>query len=123
MIGRIANRTVNRSTRDTFLDHLARRMGRQTEADIALNYSADVVLLTSDGTRYGHEGVRHCAARLEELLPHASLEYTRQVVSGEVAFLEWKARSAERRIEDGVDTLVIRRGRIVAQTIHYTVIA
>lgn len=119
----IANRTVNRSTRDTFLDHLARRMGRQTEADIELNYSDDVVLLTSDGLHYGREGVRHCAARLEELLPHARLEYTRQIVSGEVAFLEWKARSAERRIEDGVDTLVIRRGRIVAQTIHYTVIA
>jgi hypothetical protein len=66
--------------------------------------------------------VRHCAARLEALVPHARLEYTRQVVCGEVAFLEWKARSGDRRIEDGVDTLVIRRGRIVAQTIHYTVI-
>lgn len=79
-MSRIANRTVNRSTRDTFLDHLARGMGRQTEADIELNYSRDVVLLTSDGLHYGHAGVRHCAA-------------------------------------------VIRRGRIVAQTIHYTVIA
>lgn len=117
----IAGRALNRSTRDIFLDHLARRMGRQIEADIELNYSPDVVLLTSDGAHYGHEGVRHCAATLEKLLPHALLEYTRQLVSGDVAFLEWRASSGGRRIDDGADTLLIRRGRIVAQTIHYTV--
>lgn len=120
-MNRVANRSLNRSTRDTFLDHLARRMGKQTEVDIELNYSPDVVLLTSDGIHYGHEGVRHCAEMLERLVPHAALEYTRQLVSGEVAFLEWRARSGSRRIDDGVDTLVIRHGRIVAQTIRYSV--
>jgi hypothetical protein len=38
-----------------------------------------------------------------------------------VCFLEWTARSDEAKIEDGADSFCIRDGRIVAQTIHYTV--
>jgi hypothetical protein len=38
-----------------------------------------------------------------------------------VAFLEWTATCATARVRDGADSFWIRGGRIVAQTIHYTV--
>lgn len=40
---------------------------------------------------------------------------------GEVGFLEWTAEADGGRVDDGADSYVIRNGRIVAQTIHYTV--
>jgi hypothetical protein len=42
-------------------------------------------------------------------------------VDGEIAFLEWSGRCATARVEDGADSSWVRGGRIVAQTIHYTV--
>ncbi len=38
-----------------------------------------------------------------------------------MAFLEWTPRSDSAKLEDGADFFCIRDGRIVAQTIHYTV--
>jgi hypothetical protein len=104
---RIANRQLNRSTRDTLTDHLARRLGRQLDIDIELNYSPDVVLLTHRGVFYGHEGAR----QVESSLP-ARLRYRRQLVSGGVAFLEWDGY-------DGAETFVVREGRIVVQTLRF----
>jgi len=44
------------------------------------------------------------------------------LVEGELGFLEWSARGSGAEVEDGADSYLIRDGRIVAQTIHYTVI-
>ena len=38
-----------------------------------------------------------------------------------VALLEWTYEDAEVRVRDGVDTYLLEDGKIVAQTIHYTV--
>lgn len=46
-------------------------------------------------------------------------EYLAQHVEGEYAFLLWRAKSGHARIEHGVDSFVIRGGRIVMQTVHY----
>ena len=54
-------------------------------------------------------------------MPGATFEYTTQLVEGEVAFLEWTARSESVRVADGADSFFIRDGLVVAQTIHYTV--
>jgi hypothetical protein len=42
-------------------------------------------------------------------------------VVGELAFLKWTARCPRAEVGDGADSFWIRDGRIVAQTIHYTV--
>jgi hypothetical protein len=39
-----------------------------------------------------------------------------------MAFLEWSATSEQARVEDGADSFLIRHGRILMMTIHYTVI-
>ena len=38
-----------------------------------------------------------------------------------MAFLEWEYEDSTTRIRDGVDSYLIEDGKIVAQTIHYTV--
>ncbi len=112
----------SRSARDVFEDHL--REGRQgsVEEDLTRNYAQDVVLLTGRGVCRGHDGVRELNRLLQEELPSATYEYRTQLVEGEVAFLEWEARSENARVRDGADSYLIRDGRIIAQTIHYTVV-
>jgi SnoaL-like domain len=112
-----------RSTRDVLEDHLRlrRRGAGKVEEDITRNYAEDVVLLTGFGVFRGHDGVRRSAQILHEQLPCARYQYLTRLVDGEMAFLEWAARCPTARVEDGADSYLIRDGRIVAQTIHYTV--
>jgi hypothetical protein len=91
------------------------------EEDIARNYAEDVVLLTAQGADRGLEGVRRSVRLLLARLPCLVYEYRTQLVEGEVAFLDWAARCPTACVEDGADSFLIRGGRIVAQTIHYTV--
>ena len=71
---------------------------------------------------HGHEGVRQLACMLgEELHEHHSFEYTYRAVEGRMAFLEWAYEDDNVRVRDGADSYLIEKGKIVAQTIHYTV--
>lgn len=110
-----------RTTNEVLDDHLVRRLKGELEEDIARNYSHEVVLLTSDGVFRGHAGVRACARLLEQQLPRAEVAYRRCLIDGEVAYLEWSARSGARRADDGVDAFLVRDGFIVLQTVRYTV--
>ncbi|MFN7118691.1 MAG: nuclear transport factor 2 family protein [Saprospiraceae bacterium] len=109
------------ATEATFAAHLERRKHSKTEEDIRENYHPDVVLLTSNGIFKGHDGVRQSAKLLADQLPDLELSYKTQYVSGEVAFLEWTGKSHAGEVHDGTDTFLIRDGKILVQTIHYTV--
>ena len=87
-----------------FRDHLALRRADRIAEHIRRNYSPAVVALTSHGIFRGHKGVMECARRLKKAIPSA------------------RSRSASRRIDDGVDTFVIRDGRIGTKTVRYTVL-
>jgi hypothetical protein len=56
-----------------------------------------------------------------ELPEHNAFEYTYKAVEGRMAFLEWAYEDADVRVRDGADSYLIEEGKIVAQTIHYTV--
>ena len=95
---------------------------RILEEDIRRNVSEEIVILINRGTFRGHEGVRQLAYMLGEELPeHRSFEYTYRVVEGRMAFLEWAYEDENVRVRDGADSYLIENGKIVAQTIHYTV--
>lgn len=117
--------TVNdgrhRSTREVFDGHLREGKHGSVEDDLARNYAEDVVILTGMGVYQGHEGLRHLAQLLREQLPGATFEYPTQVVTGEMALLEWTGRSERAEVRDGADPFLIRNGRIAALTVHYTV--
>ena len=113
--------TRQRSTRQVFEDHLRRRRKREVEEDISRNYAEEVVLLARSGVYLGHEGVRRSAHLLYAQLPCARYQYRTKLVEGETAFLEWAAHCPTAGVEAGADSFLIRNGRIVVQTIHYTV--
>jgi hypothetical protein len=95
---------------------------RIVEEDIRRNVSEDIVILINRGTFRGHEGVRELARMLGEELPeHHAFEYTYRAVEGRMAFLEWAYEDDNVRVRDGADSYLIEDGKIVAQTIHYTV--
>ena len=95
---------------------------RLLEEDLRRNVSEDIVILINRGTFHGYEGVRQLAYMLGEELPeHRSFEYTYRAVAGRMAFLEWAYEDENVRVRDGVDSYLIENGKIVAQTIHYTV--
>ena len=119
-----------RTAQEVLDDHLnlTERFGveetwqRIVEEDLRRNVSEDVVILINRGTFRGHEGVRRLAQMLGEELPeHRAFEYTYRAVEGRMAYLEWAYEDANVRVRDGADSYLIEEGKIVAQTIHYTV--
>lgn len=114
--------TKPRTTTEVFEDHLAKRLAGDVEGDIRTNYSPDVVFLTGAGAYKGHDGVRASSKELAKYLPEDSVfEYRHTLVEGEYAFLEWTTRSDHDEVTDGADSFVVRDGKIVFQSIHYTV--
>lgn len=115
------DRLAARSPQEVFDDHLALAAEGDWSQDLDRNVADDVVVLTGFGVFEGRDQVRVLAELLDAQLPGAKFEYTTKVLRGEVAFLEWTADAEGARVRDGADSFVIRDGRIVAQTLHYTV--
>lgn len=110
-----------RTPRQVLEDHLDKYKTGSVEEDLKLNFSKEVVMLTTFGVYRGHEGMRQLADLLWEQLPEMTFTYENFQVEGEVGFLEWSADSKSTYVKDGADSYVVRDGLIVAQTIHYTV--
>ena len=110
-----------RSTTEVFEDHLAKRLAGKTEEDIQANYAADIILLTGTGAFIGHDGVRSSAQELSKYVKDAEFVYDHTLVKGNYAFLEWTAETEDRMVCDGADSFVIKNGKIVFQSIHYSV--
>ena len=90
--------------------------------DLRRNVSEHIVILINRGTFHGYECVRELARLLAEERPeHGAFEYTYVAAEGPVGLLEWTYQDSTVRVRDGVDSYVIENGKIVAQTIHYTV--
>lgn len=112
----------NRTASEVLDDHLALAAAGDWQTDLERNVADHIVVLTGFGVFEGRDQVRILAELLDAQLPNARFEYTAVVVRGDVGFLEWRADADGARVRDGADSFVIRDGRIVAQTIHYTVL-
>ncbi|MGH3362119.1 MAG: nuclear transport factor 2 family protein [Nocardioides sp.] len=119
-----------RTAREVLDDHLniantwvgGEPFDRVLDEDLRRNVSDDIVVLINRGVYRGHEGVRELAWMLADELPeHRAFQYTHVAAEGRIAFLEWTYEDAQVRVRDGADSYVIENGKIVAQTIHYTV--
>ena len=96
-------------------------LDRVLDEDLRRNVSEDIVILINRGTFRSHEGVRQLAQMLSEELPeHQAFQYTYISVDGRVGLLEWTYEDSTVRVRVGVDSYLIEDGKIVAQTIHYT---
>jgi hypothetical protein len=123
------NDLSSRSAREVLDDHLniAQRWSTDTpfeellDDDLRRNVAEDIVIIMNRGVYHGHAGARELAHALAEELPeHRAFDYTFMAAEGRVGLLEWAYEDARVRVRDGVDSYVIEGGKIVAQTIHYT---
>lgn len=120
----------SRTAREVLDDHLniAQRWSAEAdfeqilEDDLRRNVAEDIVILINRGVFRGWDGVRKLAYALADELPeHAAFRYTHTAVEGRIALLEWEYEDSGVRVRDGADSYLIENGKIVAQTIHYTV--
>lgn len=111
----------HRSAREVLDDHLHLSNTGTIEEDLPCNYAEHLVVLCTRGIFRGHDGLRQVNQFLREEPPHATFEYHTILVAGEMGFLEWTAQAEDSRVATGADSYLIREGRIVAQTIHYTI--
>lgn len=109
-----------RSAKEVFDDHLALAQARRFEDDIRRNFDAHCTLFAKGKIFHGHDGVRELARMLDRELPKATFDYGTRLVEDDVCFLEWSAEDENASVRDGADTFVVRDGKVVSQTIHYT---
>lgn len=100
---------------------MAHRANGNTYKDLEENYASDAVLLCEHGAKHGHSGVAESANRLKQQLEGGGFEIQRVVVQGEFALLLWHGETVRTLIENGVDSFVIRDGRIVMQSVFYSI--
>jgi hypothetical protein len=112
---------MTRTTTDVLQDHLVKRLVGDVDGDIAANFADDILILSSFGVFKGRDGVRESAATLQRLVGEAVFHYNRTLIEGDYGFLDWSAESDHTVVRDGADSFVVEGGKIVLQTIHYTV--
>jgi ketosteroid isomerase-like protein len=105
------------STKDV-LDHHAKCFGEGDLEGILSDYVQDAVLFTPDGPLRGPDAIRpFFQAMLAEFgKPGTAFSMKHQSVEGDYAYVLWTAETADNVYELGTDTLVVRDGKIVAQS-------
>jgi hypothetical protein len=110
-----------RTAREVIEDHLKKSICGSIDEDLKNNFSEDLVILTGEGIFHGHEGLKKLNEKLLKQIPNAQYEYRTKEFDTKIGFLEWRASSEKTTVQDGADSYVVIDGKIVAQTIHYTV--
>jgi hypothetical protein len=111
-----------RDARAVMENHLWLRRRGRLEQDLEENYHPQVVVLSPRAVYRGHQGIRESAHLLWAAVADAGAYiYDRVLVADGFAMLEWRARTDEFYVADGVDSYVIEDGLLVGQTIHYRV--
>ena len=82
------------------------------------DYEADANVFTTNGVLSGSTAIRRFfAALLQEFgKPGFSFELLRKEIKDDIAYVVWRAETAENHYDFATDTFVVRNGKIVAQT-------
>ena len=109
-------RTVS-STKDV-LEHHVKCFGEGDLAGILSDYAPDAVLFTPEGPLKGVDAIRPLfRGMLAEFgKPGMTFSMMHRSIEGEYAYVLWTAETADNVYELGTDTLVVRNGKIVAQS-------
>ena len=105
------------STNDV-LDHHIKCFGEGDLTGILSDYAPDAVLFTPDGPLKGPDAIRpFFQAMLAEFgKPGTAFRMKHRSVEGDCAYVLWTAETADTVYELGTDTLVVRDGKILAQS-------
>src|SRR5262249_3002145 len=110
-------RSMAATTKDVLSHHLD-CFGKGDLAGIMADYTAASRIFTPDGILRGPDAIRPLFVKLIEEFakPGMSFDMVRQDIDGELAYIVWRAETADNRYELGTDTFVVRDGKIVSQT-------
>lgn len=105
------------STKDV-LDHHIKCFGEGDLKGILSDYAAGAVLFTPDGPLKGVDAISpFFQAMLAEFgKPGTAFSMKHRSVEGDYAYVLWTAATADNVYELGTDTLVVRDGKILAQS-------
>ena len=108
----------SKQTEKTLLHHWQAFEAGDVET-ILSDYASDAVLITPDGPLKGHAQIGSMFEKIfaNMFAPNSiSLNLTKQIVEGEMAYILWSGSSALYNATFATDTFVMRDGKIVAQT-------
>jgi ketosteroid isomerase-like protein len=111
--------TTMRTAEEVFAHH-GQALGAGDLEDIVSDYTEDAILIAQNKVFRGKDGARAVFTQLLQDLPQATWTLANTVFVDDVLYLEWKARSTARHVDDGIDTFVFRGGQIRVQTVRYT---
>ena len=100
------------------LDHHLKCFGEGDLKGILSDYAPGAILFTPDGPLRGADAMRPLFQALiaEFGKPGAVFRMKQQSLNGEYAYILWTAETADNVYEMATDTLVVRDGKIVAQS-------
>jgi ketosteroid isomerase-like protein len=100
------------------LDHHLKCFGEGDLKGILSDYAPGAILFTPDGPLRGTDAMRPLFQALiaEFGKPGAVFRMKQQSLDGEYAYILWTAETADNVYEMATDTLVVRDGKIVAQS-------
>lgn len=109
-----------RTTREVFDHHNQAFKAADIEAVIS-DFAEQAIYVTAHGVSKGKAAIRKIYEQhFRTAAPGDTSTINSLVIEGEIVLFEWTAETAAFRIDDGVDTFVIRGGLIVAQTVRST---
>jgi uncharacterized protein (TIGR02246 family) len=100
-------------------DHLDALNKHDPEAVVA-DYAADAVLILPGAAIEGADAIKAAFAETFTQLPGAVFTKTSVTEAGGTILLEWTLESDVATASDGIDTVVVKDGLIVAQTARFT---
>lgn len=107
---------IGKRTEETLQKHLQAFGSGDVDAVMA-DYDETAVLIMPDGPLHGTAEIRSgFESLLADLPPGSTLEISKQIVEGEIAYIVWSGESEKVKIPFATDTFVVRDGKIVAQT-------
>ncbi|WP_374971312.1 nuclear transport factor 2 family protein [Terrabacter sp. BE26] len=110
---------MSRTPEEVFAHH-GQVLGAGDLDGILEDYSEDSLFIVQGKVLRGLDGAREVFTQLLSDVPNADWNLA-TTFADDVLYLEWAARSAGSRVEDGIDTFVFADGRIRVQTIVYHV--
>ena len=90
--------------------------------EIVAAYADDAILITGEGAFVGKGAIHKLIEGMHGAAPEMTLVSDRRIVEDDLAMMDWHAENeAGTTIEWGVDTYIVRDGKIQRQTIsdHY----
>jgi ketosteroid isomerase-like protein len=106
------------STNDVLDRHL-KCFGERDLDGILADYSADAVLFMPTGPLKGTDAMRPAFQAIfsEFAKPGCSFAMHQRYVEGDYAYILWSAETPDNSYEAAADTFVVRKGKIVAQSV------